>query len=171
MKRIICALLIGVLFISFSACKDSNDNNMMVESNENSKIKLTKDNIGRYLHFEGEFVENEWLSYIPGYGGAISTFKFHTYPISSGNFNHVKLVLKVVDMVKGRKRLENTWHLLSSEQNYKDQDYIEINFYLPADGGFAEEYRVACRDEYIPDFPDECKFEVMSVSGTFIPNK
>ncbi len=166
MKKIICALLICVLTISFVACDKTDDNNLEITGNP--KVTLTKNNINNYLNFDGEFVDGKYESGC-FYYTADATLEFQAYPVSSGSFDNVEIILKVIgtDSTFEGGALGEKWHL--SDAAGEDEKHIKITFKLGADGKFSKNYSVTCK-RCSGILEGGCTFEIVSVTGTFTPS-
>lgn len=164
MKKIICAVLACILLFCVVAC-DSSEKVETTTVTTRQDVTLTKANIGKYLVFDGSFVDGRTISVLGGYFVGTNTLEVKAYPIVSGKFQNVEITLLVTsDHYNFIGQYGYKWHLEDSEDTQK----IEITFHVSADGNFSKDYSVECPMIHYLD--GDAKFEVVSVSGVFIPD-
>lgn len=165
MKKILIVLCILVLTISATAC--SQTNNSVKE--EPTTIQLTKDNIDKYVKFDGSFVDG---TYTMGTFGnwADAKLEFQTYPVQDGKFNNVEFTLIATsdnDTFTYMNSFGNYWHLEDAKEGEDKEIKFTVN--LPLDGKFQKTYEVTCSNN-TGELEGDCDFEIVSVSGEFKPN-
>lgn len=175
MKKIICILLAIALSCSLIACKDTSRDTSQnaqedAQENNNTEITLTKYNIENYLNFEGEFVDGKYTmgTFV---NWAEATLEFQTYPLVRGSFNNVEITLIVTSddhTFTYMNKYGNYWHLTSASE--EDEKHIKISFKPGVDGNFSKNYSVKCSNN-TGKLDGDCDFEIVSVSGTFVPSK
>ncbi len=171
MKKIICIVVAVVLSCSLIACNDtSSDAPQSTQQDNNTEITLTKDNIEDYLNFEGEFVDGKYTmgTFV---NWAEATLEFQTYPLVRGSFNNVEITLVVTSddhTFTYMNKFGDYWHLTSASE--EDEKHIKISFKLGVDGNFSKNYSVECSNN-TGKLDGACDFEIVSVSGTFVPSK
>ena len=171
-KKIICLILTLMLIFSFVACDDKGGQNN-TSNNEESKseeVVLSKDNIYNYLNFEGEFVDGDYTmgTFV---NWAEATLEFQSYPLVRGSFSNVEITLIATSddsTFTYMNKFGDYWHLTDASE--EDERHIKISFKVPVDGNFNKKYSVECLNN-TGKLDGDCDFEIVSVSGTFIPNK
>lgn len=166
MKRNISAILIILLVSSLLiACSDKPSR---TNKNDDEEIELTTSNIDDYIGLQGDFVDGD---YTTGYVNcATSTLEIEAYPLEEGRFEDVEITVVCTSTDHGftyMNQLGNYWHLASATSD-DERDEIRITLSIRPNGEFERSYAVEClNNTSCLDAP--CDFDIVSVSGTFIP--
>ena len=143
-----------------------NSKSQTANTESQNAIELTKDNIKKYIRFDGEFSNSR-------YDGKKeleqATLEFQAYPVVQGQFNNVEITLRVSSYNEYYEFLERHgyyWHLAGTDSSIKN---IELSFSLGADGRFSKNYSVECSTYIYGDLIGSGIFEVVSVKGSYIP--
>lgn len=156
MKKLCLILLCYIVVFSLCSCSNSTDN-------QNTKIEpitLTTDNVEDYVSFRGEFIDSEAQSILELKYVSESTIDFQAYSVKKGSFDNVEITIKANISEGGSLgsfRLKNT-----------DDSSVIITFNMPSSGAYSSKYEIEC-DNYSGVLEGSCTFEVISVSGTFLP--
>lgn len=176
MKKAIALFVSIMLCLALTACAGSNENANTQKSEEPvatatptpvEKIELTAANINDYVQFVGEFIDGEFTM------GAIlnwatATLSFRAYPIAAGKFNNVDITLISYSDDSAFTYMNDFgdyWHLTGDDEAKE----IRINFKLGVDGKYSQNYSVECLNN-TDELGGSSNFEIVSVSGTFIPD-
>lgn len=165
MKRIVCVLLILVLFFNFAACNSDQANAEDLSKNE---ITLTEHNIEDYLNFDGEFIDGKY-SRGPFLNLAEATLDFQVYPAAYGTFKNLEITLVVTSTDSTFTYMNsfgNYWHLSEAEEDAERE--IKISFRVGVDGSFSKKYSVECLNN-TGVLKGSAQFKIVSVSGAFVP--
>lgn len=156
MKKLIALLMTLVICLSLCACSSS------INTTKNEPIALTTENIGDYISIRGEYKNGDYHSDL-FYYTATADLEFQAYSTVSGSFENVEITVRA-DLSEQRGNLED-WHLVGSE----DEDNVEFTFKLPAKGEYTSSYSIECyRNTW--KLSGNSDLEIVSVSGTYIPN-
>lgn len=157
--------MVIVLCLSLCACSSSinTTKNELVDTAPNEPIALTTENIDDYISIRGEYKN----------GGYHSDFLYYTstadldiqaYSTVSGSFENVEITIRANLDDKAGAGSEK-WHLADSD----NEDSAEITFKLPASGEYTSSYSIECyRNTWT--LSGSSDLEIISVSGTYVPN-
>jgi len=144
---------------------------MTIKTNENTtkieSIDLTVSNLEQYIQLDGQFIDGTYSM-----GGIINraraTLDFQAYPVVSGKFNNVEITLIAKSNANAFTYMNsfgNYWHLAEDD---KDTKSIKFSFRLGIDGKYSQKYSVECLNN-TGVLAGKSDFELLSVTGTFIP--
>lgn len=159
MKKILALFVTIAMAFSMIACNASEPEN--TEKDAPAEIELTEDNILDYLEVELTFsdFDYEYILYTYFSSGDVN---IHTYAVEDGTFSQVRLVVRPVNIPTYMGTQE--WYPTGDS----DAD-IEFEFRLPADGEYDSSINITCANNS-GTLNGSCDFEIVSVSGTFIPD-
>ena len=159
MKKIIAMLLVLVLCLSICACSSTPST-----PSTPKEIELTKDNINEYISISGEYKNGDYHSSLLYY---ISTadLDFKAYSTVAGSFSNVEITVRA-DLSEKDGALGEEWHMADADDNSK----VEFTFKMPANCNYSTSYSIEC-DRATWKLSGTAKLEIVSVSGTFTPNK
>lgn len=174
MKRILLAFfLAAAVILSLTACGSTSTSSAEEKEPESAAtetsaaspspapVELTKYNVGNYIAFRGEYTDSEYHSSILYYVST-STIDFQAYGTSSGSFNNVEITVraKIDSDLQG---VGEKWHLTDTDDNE-----VEFTFRMPSSGDYSSSYGIEC-DRNSRTMAGSCDFEVIAVTGKFIP--
>ena len=158
MRKILISILLAAFTISMAACGGGNEK---TGSDTKEEVLLTKENIGDYISFSGEFVDSDYhkslLYYI-----STSTLDFQAYSTVSGTCENVEITVRA--NIDDTGALGESWHLVDT-----DDSAVEFTFTMPSNGNYTHSYSLEC-NRSTAKLKGSCDFTVVSVSGTYIPN-
>lgn len=162
MKKLITLLFAIVMCISLVACGEKSTSKQT--SNE---IQLTVDNIYTYLNITGKY-EDSYYERGVLYYSSYSTVALETYGVQSGTFENVVLEVKA-QLPDGHSVLES-WEVKTDDSAYNatDPTILSFSIRLPSDGRFNDTHNIIC-EQNSDKLEGSCDFEIVSVSGKFVP--
>ena len=157
MKKFFYILLVFVLVFSLTACNDKSE-----ETPTTKEITLSTGNIKEYLDISGQYGKIERETKV-GISFGYSDFTFNINPTVPGNFYNVSLTLKVF--------LTYGWEVSSSDPAFSENDgYLTTTIKLPANGSKEEVHSLIASMVYGNHDNQNVNIQIVSVSGTFVPN-
>ena len=127
------------------------------------EIELTKDNIGEYIAISGEYKNGEYHHSFFYYISS-ADLDFKAYSTVAGTFSNVEITV-LADLSK-EKGVLGEWHMADSEDDTK----VQFTFKMPANGDYSNSFSIECDGQSLA-LSGTAKLEIVSVSGTFTPNK
>jgi hypothetical protein len=171
MKRLFLSVILSIaMILSLTACGSANNSATETKEAEPAiselaapaPIELTSSNVEDYIAFRGEFTNSDYYSSLLYYIST-STIEFQAYGTAVGSFDNVEItVLAKIDGAKNGMAGEK-WHLAGT-----DDEAVKFSFRMPTSGDYSSSYGITCnRNSMI--MAGSCDFEVISVTGEFIP--
>lgn len=152
MIKPLCLLLVLAMMFTVCSCSFSKE------------IQLTAENIEEYLIINGQYSNYE-MQNIGGFYLQNADFIITVDPRIPGAFYNVSIMLKV--------KLSEDWYVMSTDPAYSGGDeYLTTTIILPADGSKEETHRLQAFGLKASQYDNrDINFEIISVTGTFIPTK
>ncbi len=164
MNKILCLILVFVLIFSLASCNGKTTGEDTAESvvSTAKEIELTKDNIDDYLIISGQYSKIE-REYSLGISFGYSDFTINVEPAVSGKFNKASIVLRV--------KLTYGWSVSSSDPAYSESnEYLTTTIRLPYNGTKNEIHSLIASFAYDNHNNQNVEVEIVSVTGTFVPD-